>query len=54
MEAGVFGRKWLYLGTVKWEPHMTENAMTALALVPKSNFVGVVFHHWWWRQQALP
>ena len=31
---------------------MTENAMTTLAMVPKSNFIGVVFHHWWWRQQT--
>jgi hypothetical protein len=33
---------------------VTENAMTALAMVPKSNFIGVVFHRWWWRKQTLP
>lgn len=33
---------------------MTENAMTALAMVPRSNFIGVVFHRWWWRRQTLP
>jgi hypothetical protein len=32
----------------------TENAMTNLAMVPKSNFMGVLFHHWWWRKQTLP
>lgn len=32
----------------------TENAMVALAMVPKSNFIGVIFHHWWWRKQTLP
>ena len=31
---------------------VTENAMTALAMVPKSNFVGVLFHRWWWRRQT--
>ena len=33
---------------------VTENAMTALAMVPKSNFTGVLFHRWWWRHQTLP
>jgi hypothetical protein len=31
---------------------ITENAMTALAMVPRSNFVGVLFHRWWWRKQT--
>jgi hypothetical protein len=33
---------------------VTENAMTTLAMVPQSNFIGMVFHHWWWRKQTLP
>jgi hypothetical protein len=33
---------------------MTENTMVGLAMVPKENFIGVVFHHWWWRKQTLP
>jgi hypothetical protein len=35
------------------EADLTENTMTALAMVPKSNFIGVVFYHWWWRKQTL-
>ncbi|HXI84353.1 MAG TPA: S26 family signal peptidase [Verrucomicrobiae bacterium] len=31
---------------------VTENAMTALAMVPRSNFMGTVFHRWWWRKQT--
>jgi hypothetical protein len=34
--------------------YVTENAMTQLAMVPKSNYIGVLFHHWWWRSQTLP
>ena len=30
---------------------MTENAMTKIAMVPRSNFIGVVFNRWWWRKQ---
>lgn len=44
-EVAIFGR-----GEVGAD--MTENAMTTLAMVPKSNFIGVVFHRWWWRQQT--
>ncbi len=33
--------------------YVTENAMTDLATVPQSNFIGVLFHHWWWRRQNL-
>jgi hypothetical protein len=31
---------------------ITENTITALAMVPKSNFIGVVFNRWWWRKQT--
>ncbi len=33
---------------------ITENAITSLAMVPRANFIGVMFHRWWWRQQTLP
>lgn len=31
---------------------MMENAMIALAMVPRTNFIGVAFHRWFWRRQT--